>query len=68
MAQYEINLRDYWRIIRRRKAVVIAVPLAFTAFSALLAELQRPHPVFQAVASVRVEKASNLTGTDPLAW
>ncbi|MBI2163352.1 MAG: polysaccharide biosynthesis tyrosine autokinase, partial [candidate division NC10 bacterium] len=62
MAQYEINLRDYWRIIRRRKAVVIAVLLAFTAFSAVLAELQRPHPVFQAVASVRVEKASNLTG------
>lgn len=62
MAQYEINLRDYWRIIRRRKAVVIAVPLAFAAFSALLAELQRPHAVFQAVASVRVEKASTLTG------
>ena len=62
MAQYEINLRDYWRIIRRRKTVVIAVPLAFAAFSALLAELQRPHPVFQAVASVRVEKSSTLTG------
>ena len=62
MAQYEINLRDYWRIIRRRKAIVIAVPLAFAAFSALVAELQRPHPVFHAVASVRVEKASSLTG------
>ncbi|MEK7338585.1 MAG: polysaccharide biosynthesis tyrosine autokinase, partial [candidate division NC10 bacterium] len=62
MAQYEINLRDYWRIIRRRKTVVIAVPLAFAAFSALLAELQRPHPVFQAVASVRVERTSTLTG------
>ncbi|MGH7380424.1 MAG: GumC family protein, partial [Candidatus Methylomirabilales bacterium] len=62
MAQYEINLRDYWRIIRRRKTVVIAVPLAFAAFSALLAELQRPNPVFQAVASVRVERTSTLTG------
>ncbi|MGH7377157.1 MAG: GumC family protein, partial [Candidatus Methylomirabilales bacterium] len=62
MAQYEINLRDYWRIIRRRKTVVIAVLLAFAAFSALLAELQRPHPVFQAVASVRVERTSTLTG------
>ncbi|HEU5394365.1 MAG TPA: Wzz/FepE/Etk N-terminal domain-containing protein, partial [Candidatus Methylomirabilis sp.] len=62
MAQYEINLRDYWRIVRRRKAIVIAVPLAFAAFSALVAELQRPHPIFLAVASVRVEKASSLTG------
>ncbi|MCI0370930.1 MAG: polysaccharide biosynthesis tyrosine autokinase [candidate division NC10 bacterium] len=62
MAQYEINLRDYWRIIRRRKLIVIAVPLAFAVFSAGLAELQRPNPVFQAVASVRVEKASSLTG------
>ncbi|MEK7853479.1 MAG: AAA family ATPase, partial [candidate division NC10 bacterium] len=62
MAQYEINLRDYWRIIRRRKLIVIAVPLAFAAFSALLAELQRPHAVYEAVASVRVERTSTLTG------
>ncbi|MGH7394113.1 MAG: GumC family protein, partial [Candidatus Methylomirabilales bacterium] len=62
MAQYEINLRDYWRIIRRRKVVVIAVPLAFAAFSALLAELQRPHATFEAVATVRVERASTLSG------
>ncbi|MBI4392115.1 MAG: AAA family ATPase, partial [candidate division NC10 bacterium] len=70
MAQYEINLRDYWRIVRRRKTIVIAVPLAFAAFSAVLAELQRPRPVFEAVASVRIEKAASLTGllVEALTW
>ena len=25
MPQYEMNLRDYWRIIRKRKVVIIAI-------------------------------------------
>ncbi|MFB3075277.1 MAG: Wzz/FepE/Etk N-terminal domain-containing protein, partial [Candidatus Methylomirabilales bacterium] len=50
MAQYDINLREYLRIIRRRRGIVILVPLLF-AFSAFaLAFLQAPKPLYQATA------------------
>ena len=42
MSQYDVNLRDYWRILRRRKWVVVAVALAFGAMAYIFAELQRP--------------------------
>jgi len=50
MAQYDINLREYFRIIRRRRGIVILVPLLF-AFSAFtLAFFQAPKPLYQATA------------------
>ena len=62
MAQYDINLREYFRIIRRRRGIVILVPLLF-AFSAFaLASLQAPKPLYQATAVVRVERAVSMAG------
>ncbi len=62
MAQYDINLREYLRIIRRRRGIVILVPLLF-AFSAFaLAFLQAPKPLYQATAVVRVERAVSMAG------
>lgn len=62
MAQYDINLREYFRIIRRRKGIVIFVPLLF-AFSAFtLAFLMAPQPLYQATAVVRVERAVSMAG------
>ena len=62
MAQYDINLREYFRIIRRRRGIVILVPLLF-AFSAFaLAFFQAPKPLYQATAVVRVERAVSMAG------
>lgn len=62
MAQYDINLREYFRIIRRRRGIVILVPLFF-AFSAFaLAILQAPKSLYQATAVVRVERAVSMAG------
>jgi uncharacterized protein involved in exopolysaccharide biosynthesis/Mrp family chromosome partitioning ATPase len=62
MAQYDINLREYFRIIRRRRGIVILVPLLF-AFSAFaLAFLQAPKSLYQATAVVRVERALSMAG------
>jgi Mrp family chromosome partitioning ATPase/uncharacterized protein involved in exopolysaccharide biosynthesis len=62
MAQYDINLREYFRIIRRRRGIVILVPIFF-AFSAFaLAILQSPKSLYQATAVVRVERAVSMAG------
>lgn len=62
MAQYDINLREYFRIIRRRRGIVIIVPLLFGLSAFALALLQTPTPLYQATAVVRVERALNMAG------
>ena len=52
MAQYDLNLRDYWRILRRRWQVVAAVALAFGGMAYVLSEVQKPDPIYQATAVV----------------
>ncbi|MFQ5945151.1 MAG: polysaccharide biosynthesis tyrosine autokinase, partial [Anaerolineae bacterium] len=61
MNQYDLNLRDYWRIIRRRQWIVIIVPFVFSFFTFAMAHLQEPTPTYRATASVRFEKAMNST-------
>ncbi len=55
MPQYDVNLRDYWRIVRKRKAIIIfaAVMLGFFALVATL--LSRPAPIYRAEAKVRFQ-------------
>jgi len=57
MAQYDLNLRDYLRILRRRKGIVILVPLLFGAFSFGFTLVQAPTPRYRATAVVRIEQA-----------
>ena len=60
MAQYEMNLRDYWRIVRRRRLVIVASTLLVALFSFWFARQQVP--VYQATASVRYEQSTSLAG------
>jgi polysaccharide biosynthesis transport protein len=62
MAQYDLNLRDYWRILRKRKWSVAFITLAFGALAFLFAEVQKPHPTYQAMAVVKFERATTLVG------
>ena len=62
MAQYDLNLRDYWRILRRRKGVVVVVALAFGAMAYVFAEVQKPPPIYQAIAVVKFERMTTLVG------
>ena len=61
MAKYDINIRDYWRIIRRRRTVVILSTILFTVFSYLFAVIRTPDPIYEATSAVKVEKATDLT-------
>ena len=54
MAQYEMNLRDYWLIIRRRRVWIIATTVVTMLFSLWLA--RQKVPVYQATATVKFAK------------
>lgn len=59
---YDLNLREYWRTIRRRKVIVIFTIFMMTLFSFIFSVLGRPTPVYKAGASVKVEKSDSMTG------
>ena len=55
MAQYEVTLRDYWRILRRRKGVVIFTAFLLGFFSFVLAQIWQPIPEYTADAKIQIE-------------
>ena len=58
MAQYEMNLRDYWMIVRRRRLIIIVATLAVMALSFWLAK--QKVQVFQATSAVKLTKLEPL--------
>jgi polysaccharide biosynthesis transport protein len=60
MAQYEMNLRDYWLIIRRRKFIIIVSTLLVMGLSYGFA--MRKTPFYEATASVKFEQSASLSG------
>jgi len=62
MPQYDLNLRDYWRILRKRLWSVALVTAAFGLLALLFAEVQRPDPLYQATAVVKFERTTTLVG------
>lgn len=62
MASYELNLRDYWRIIKKKKIIVIVTVIMLGSFSFIFALMNKPTPMYQATASLKIEKSTDLTG------
>jgi capsular exopolysaccharide synthesis family protein len=62
VAQYELNIRDYWRILKRRKGIVLAATLLFTGFSYAIALVQSPPPLYEASSAIKVERSTSVTG------
>ena len=52
MAQYEVTLRDYWRILRRRKGIVLFTAFLVGFFSYVIATINKPVPQYTATAKV----------------
>jgi len=62
VAQYELNLRDYWHIIRKQRRTVLFTVVLVSMSSFVLSELLRPTPLYEATASVKYDRSSNLAG------
>ncbi|MBI2153169.1 MAG: SPOR domain-containing protein [Candidatus Rokubacteria bacterium] len=60
MAQYEMNLRDYWRIIRRRRVTILASALLVALFAFWFA--WQKEPVYQSTSAIKFEQSTSLTG------
>src|SRR5919108_5842619 len=60
MAQYEMNLRDYWLIVRRRRTIIVASTILVALLSFWFA--RQKVPVYQATAAVKFEQSTALTG------
>lgn len=62
MAQYDINLREYWRILKKRKLTVILTALLLGAFTIIFAILRAPTPLYTSVCSIKFEKDTTVEG------
>ena len=60
MAQYEMNLRDYWLIVRRRRMIIIASTVLVALLS--FGFVRQKVPVYQATTAVKFEQSTQLSG------
>src|SRR5881397_887832 len=70
MAQYELNLRDYWLIIRKRKWIIVFTVLLVAGFTFITTELFGPTPTYEASARVKFDRSTSMSGlmTEVLAF
>jgi capsular exopolysaccharide synthesis family protein len=74
MAQYDLNLREYWRVIKRRRFIILLTVALTGLFSLVAAIIEKPVPVYKASVSIKVERSggggifmdSNFTMVDDL--
>lgn len=62
MTQYDVDLRDYWRIIKKRKAVIIFSMIIMAIFSFAFAKYQQSKvtAVYSSSATIRIERLIDL--------
>ncbi|MDA2916159.1 polysaccharide biosynthesis tyrosine autokinase [Nitrospinae bacterium AH_259_B05_G02_I21] len=56
MAQYDFNLRDYWRVFRKRKFTVIVTTVMLAALTFIFATYQEVEPIYQASAAIKISR------------
>ena len=59
---YELSLRDYWRILRKKKGTVIFSTLLLAVFSFALAYMNKPVLRYRSTASIKIDKSVTVTG------
>ncbi len=56
MAQYELNVIDYWLILKKRKYLILLSALLVVLFTFIFSEVLKPSPLYEAVARVKFER------------
>jgi polysaccharide biosynthesis transport protein len=65
MAQYEIQLKDLIRIVRKRRNIIVFSTVSLAILSFMFALIQSPSPLYRATAKVKYDKSQTLTGMMP---
>lgn len=60
MAQYDVDLRDYWRIIKKRKTIISLMVILVGVCSYGFAKLREPLPLYSASSAIKIEHATSL--------
>jgi succinoglycan biosynthesis transport protein ExoP len=67
MAQYDVDIREYWLILRKRKTSIIFLVVLVVLCSFAFAKFKEPLPLYEAVAAIKIDRSANigsiLTGT-----
>lgn len=58
MAQYELNVLDYWLIVKKRKGIILLSTGLVVACTLALTQYLKPQPVYEASARVKFERSS----------
>jgi len=60
MAQYELNVIDYWLILKKRKYLILLSAVMVVVFTFLFSELLKPNPIYEASARVKFERSATM--------
>lgn len=58
MAQYELNVLDYWLIVKKRKGTILLSAGLVVAFTLGLTQYMKPAPIYEASTRVKFERSS----------
>ena len=62
MAQYELNLRDYWLIVRKRKWIIAVTVLLVSGANWVMTQVASPELVYEASARIKFERSTAIPG------
>jgi len=70
LAQYDVNLREYWRIIRKRKFIVLVIAVILGIFSTTFAVLSAPAPLYSTECMIEIKRERLVEGiySKTIAW
>lgn len=70
MAQYDVNLREYWRIVRKRKFSVLGIALLLGALSTAFAVIKAPSPIYSTECVIEIKKEPLVEGvySQTISW
>jgi polysaccharide biosynthesis transport protein len=70
LAQYDVNLREYWRIVRKRKFTVLLVALLLGVLSTAFAVFKAPTPIYSTECVIEIKREPFVEGvySQTISW
>lgn len=62
MPYNDLNMRNYWRIVKKRKAIIILTTLLVGLMSFSLLQIYAPKPIYKATSKVKYEQSAMTVG------
>jgi succinoglycan biosynthesis transport protein ExoP len=62
MAQYDLNLIDFWLIVRRRKFIILFTMVLVAGFTSTIPMLAGPAPIYKTWSRIKYERSTTASG------